>query len=163
MKILQLFFAFTLFSIQISFAQNRIEIYVNGERKNMINNQFKVYNSNDVIEFRIFCDKSIRNTLVDSLIGVGCGVKRVVKNKITIFPPSPQEQRSTNKMVDKEFKTHFSKHPVVKEDYVLFTFSVNEIHACQGEDFFLWFSDNSKISKLNFEGYQKKYKFFLSI
>lgn len=163
MKKSHLLLAFTLLSVQFIFAQNRIEIFINGEKKDLSKSQIKVYNTNDVIEIRIFCDKSILNSVVDSIMGVGCGVRKVVKNKITIFPPSPQEQRSTTKEVDKEFKTNFSKRPIYKQDYVLFTFSVNEIHACQGEDFTIRFSDSSKISTLNFAGYQKKYKFFLSI
>jgi|GEM_PF-3388975 len=151
-------------SFHFSFAQNRVEIYVNGNVQPISDESINVYSPDDKIEIRIYYGNDEKKSVVESLKGEGCGIERKEKNRITIIPPGPQEQRSTKRIVERQHKTHFVRFPDSKEGYVCFSFFVNELHACQGEDFEVEFSVSSKLSKLNsYKDFRKSYKFFYSI
>lgn len=147
----------------LALAQNRIEIFVNGNIQKITTEAINVSYPKDKIEIRIYDDQIKKKIyLIDSIKSEGCGNRVVVKNK-TIFKPSKnhqQVQQSSTKSRYKEFDAIVYRKPIVKGGYYLFEFTVEELTGCLGKYFYISMIFDTRKSKLkSYKNFYNKYKF----
>lgn len=155
MKKLQLLLAFTLLSVQFLFAQNKVEILLNGTVQTLTNEAIRL-NSDDKIEFRIYFDSKVKKeSLIDSVKIVGCNQYQTGGNV------QQQNNNSNSKLSIHQEKWITYLKPKFNSTYLSFEFNVGQVTFCQGEHFnLILLFDKSKSSLATFNGYKAKYKLY---
>ena len=148
----------------LCFAQGKIEIYVNGELQQLSGEAIRVKNYNDKIEIRI-TPSNLRDkrTLVDSIKTEGCGIQIIQKKKLVLLEPKvqQQQQQSSTRPVQKKYVVNRTLKQIIREPYLAFSCTINEITACKGKFFYLTLMFNAQRSDVNsYLNFMNQYKFY---
>jgi len=138
----------------MSFAQNKIDILINGTIKNPMTEIFRIENDNK-IELRIYYDKSIKKELIVDSIKLEGYVQQQEQQQ-------QQQQRSSIYFDVHKYQVVYYLKPIYNDAYISFQFTAQEFILCKGKYFYLNFIFDNNISTLKFfKGFKSKYKFIL--
>lgn len=152
-----------LLASAICYGQGRIEIYVNGELQKISTEAIRVKNLTDKIEIRITpSGLRERTTLIDSIQTEGCGILVNRTGGGQYFEPKVQkyQQSSINDEIKKDAVSRVFI-PEIKESYLSFSATLNQITACKGKFFYLKLMfDPQKSDVSTYVNYMDKFKLY---